>query len=333
MKHKVLNYIPTIILVLTFVTSSALFTMAADNDDESKGASISPPIMEINLDPGDLVEKRIKLSNPLDHAVRMYPIVYDFIAKGEEGQQTFIPPTSDSKSFSLASWISYTRSVVSLASNEEDVLDFKIQVPKDAEPGGHYGVIFFSTAAGEAEAKPGQISISGMVGSLILVRVSGDIREKASIEEFSVPRWSLNGPIKFVTRIENLGNVHFKPRGSINISDWRGENIESFDLNPNSGNVLPESIRRFEREWKNQGKWGRFTAKVSTTYGDRKQKLESEVVFWIIPIFILIIIGLMLVIFAIFVVWLIRRRNKSKQIDKKDRNDDKQPQAVRKVRL
>ncbi|MFH1749434.1 MAG: hypothetical protein ABH837_00820 [bacterium] len=311
--------------------SNTLFTRAADNDDDTKGVSLSPPIMEISVDPGDVVNKQIKLSNPLNHAVRMYPLVYDFLAMGEEGQQTFLPATSESRDFSLASWISYSRSVVSLASNEEDILDFKIIIPKSAEPGGHYGVIFFSTDAAGAQAQPGQISVSGMVGSLILVRVSGDIVEKAEIIEFSAPRWSLNGPIKFITRIENLGNVHFKPRGSINISNWRGENIESFDLNPLTGNVLPESIRRFESEWKNQGRWGRFTAKVSATYGTEKQKLESELVFWIIPIYILIILGLILAILVIFIVWLIRRRNKPKQIHKNNQTENNPPRAVRQM--
>ncbi len=317
------------IFILSFILlfiGSNFWIFAAEDKNQTQGVAISPPVMEVSADPGETIEKQIKLTNPLDHTVQLYPLVYDFLARGEEGQQNFFPPTSEAQTYSLASWISHNRPVVSLAQNEEDIFDFQIDVPKDAEPGGHYGVVFFSTAPEEVQAKPGQITISGMVGSLILLKVSGDIHERAEIVEFSAPKYSLSGPINFVTRIENLGNIHFKPRGSINILDWRCENVDSLDLNAKAGNILPESIRRFENKWNNQGKWGKFTAKVSVTYGDRKQKIEDEVVFWIIPIYILIIIGLVLILLIILVVWLIRN-NKARKIQKSKPED--RPRAVR----
>lgn len=327
MTQNIINKFRTGLLLCVFLFGGLSLVFAEENADESAGVSISPPIMELAADPEETLEKQIKLTNPLDHTVRLYPLIYDFVAQGEEGQQNFLAPNAESRTYSLASWISHNRPVISLAQNEEDIFDFQIDVPKDAEPGGHYGVVFFSTAPEEVQAQPGQISVSGMVGSLILLRVSGDIHERAEIIEFSAPKYSLSGPINFVSRIENLGNVHFKPRGSINISDWRGENVESLDLNPKTGNVLPESIRRFENKWNNQGRWGRFTAKVSATYGDRKQKIESELVFWIVPIYILIIISLALILLIILIVWLIRR-NKSKKIQSKK---SEKTQAVKRI--
>ncbi|MFC1656888.1 hypothetical protein ACFL14_02945 [Patescibacteria group bacterium] len=315
-----------VILCVFCAIFGVLFIKAEDND--SIGVSVSPPIMEVSANPGETIEKQIKLTNPLSREVRFYPLVYDFIAQGEEGRQTFLPPTAESRTFSLASWIFYNRSVISLAPNEEDTFDFKINIPNSAEPGGHYGVVFFSTDPSNIPARPGQVSVSGMVGSLILARVSGDIREKAEIIEFSAPRWSFSGPIKFVTRIENLGNVHFKPRGTINISDWRGENVDSLDMNPKTGNILPESIRRFENQWVNQGRWGRFTAKVSTTYGSTGEKLESRLVFWIIPIYILIIIGLVIILLVVFTTWLIRRSKPNKKTQSKE---SERPKIVKRL--
>lgn len=285
------------------------FVFARDDNDLSKGVTISPPIMEFNLDPGETVDGKIRVNNPLDHEVKVYPLVYDFVARGERGEQEFIAPTAEDRTYSLASWISYTRSVITLATHQVDFLNFTIQTPEDAEPGGHYGVIFFSTASPNTELEKGKISITGMVGALILTTVSGDIKENAKIVTYSASRFSLKGPVKFVTRIENLGNVHFKPKGSINIFDYKGENVDSITFNETMGNVLPESIRRFDKEiWDNEGRWGRFKAQLSVTYGENHKNLGEELIFWIIPLYMLIIAGLVLILLVIGIVWLVRRR-------------------------
>ena len=286
-----------------FVLQGVGLVVAKDDSTTKKGITLSPPIIELNLDPKENVTEKIKLSNPVENSMRLYPVVYDFEAGGELGESQFIIPESNqSSTYALSEWISYTQPWIDLAINQTSNFNFGIQIPANAEAGGHYGAMCFSTSSPDAKSQEGQISQVGTVCSLILVKVSGDIRENAEVEEFSAPFFSTKGPIQFVTRIENLGNVHFKPQGTISISDWRDQNLENLEVNENKGNVLPESIRRLENKWDNQGKWGRFTAKLSVNYGDRKQTLEDEVVFWIIPVYVLVIASLIFVL-LIIVIW------------------------------
>ena len=82
------------------------------------------------------------------------------------------------------------------------------------QPGGHFGAIIVNTEAVQFE-QTGPAVVQE-VGPLLLVRVPGDITESAEIVEFkSDSGLYQSGPVEFTTRVRNTGNVHFKPKGTI----------------------------------------------------------------------------------------------------------------------
>jgi hypothetical protein len=48
-------------------------------------------------------------------------------------------------------------------------------------------------------------------------------------------------------------------------------------------NVLPNSTRRLPAVWKEQGLFGRYTATLSVSYGDKQQIITSTTSFTVIP--------------------------------------------------
>ena len=46
-------------------------------------------------------------------------------------------------------------------------------------------------------------------------------------------------PISFETRIQNLGNVHVKPKGSIVVKNMFGKEVVAVPLNPDNFIILP----------------------------------------------------------------------------------------------
>ena len=149
-----------------------------------------------------------------------------------------------------------------------------------------------------------------MVGSLILTKVPGAIIEKGVLEEFSAKKFNFKPPVNFKIRIANLGNVHFKPQGDITIKNWRGKALEKISINSGRGNVLPDSIRKFEEKWQ-ASRWafGRFSANLNLTYGENEKTLNSKIIFWIIPWWAIVIFALIIVL-IIFTIWIIRKRRK-----------------------
>jgi len=110
-----------------------------------EGLTISPPITELTIKPGESTTQTIRLTNPTDKIVEVYPKIMNFSAKGEGGEPAFFEATDESAKFSLAKWIEVTQSKIALTPEQVVEFKYKINVPVSAEPGGHYGVVFFAT--------------------------------------------------------------------------------------------------------------------------------------------------------------------------------------------
>ena len=276
--------------------------------------NISPPLMEITLPPGAQSEQTIQVTNATQNLLELYPAVMNFEAKGEGGEPNFYPPSEERKKYSLAHWLELSQSKIALTPRQEISFRYKIKVPFDAASGGHYGVVLLGTAPPATDQSKSQVAIAGQVGSLILVRVPGDIIEEGRLDEFSSPWFFFKPPVSFTTFIHNLGSAHFKPDGEIAIRNWRGKEVERIPLNPKKGNVLPESRRRFDTEWIPVMKpfWkipvGRFSADLKVSYGLSGKTLGSKIYFWIIPWWVIITAALLLVAIIILIIFRKRRR-------------------------
>jgi hypothetical protein len=277
---------------------------------EGEGLTISPPISELTLESGKMVNQTIRLTNPTENLVEVYPKVMNFRASGEGGEPDFFEEGDDSGKFSLAKWITFNQSKIALA--PEQVVEFKytIEVPEGAEPGGHYGVVFFATEPPENEEGSSQVALGSMIGSLVLVRVPGQIVEKAVIEDFKADKkLYFKSPSMLTTRIANLGNVHFKPKGEITIKGWFGAPEEPLVLNEQGGNVLPDSTRRFENEWKFPAlAFGYFNANANITYGESEKSVTESASFWIIPWWL---IAVLIAVIAVITFFIVKRKQKS----------------------
>ena len=305
-------FLATVVLVVGSVVYAAI---------QGEGLTISPPISELTLDPGKRIEQTIRLTNPTSSIVEVYPKTMDFAAAGEGGEPTFFERGSENEKFSLASWIDFSQSKIALA--PEQVVEFKytINVPLGAEPGGHYGVVFFATEPPENEVGSSQVALGSMIGSLVLVRVPGQIVEKGFLESFKADQkiYFSHKKISLATRVSNLGNIHFKPKGSIKIKNLLGAEFEPLTFNEQSGNVLPDSTRRFENMW--QANWfsvGPYKANLVLEYGQDSKNLASEATFWIIPWWLIIIVFLL----TVLIIYLILKQKKLQKNTKKNVSDN-----------
>lgn len=302
------------VIMISVIITGGLFAFWAQAQIKGEGLTISPPIKEFSLKPGESSEQTIRITNPTDKIVEVYPKAMNFKAKGEGGEPAFFESTDETAKFALAKWVSFNQS--KLALTPEQVVEFKytINVPEGAEPGGHYGVIFFATEPPKKEGETSQVSLGSMIGSLVLVKVPGQITEKALVEEFTASKsLYMKNDVNLVSRIANLGNVHFKPKGEIKINGWYGGE-EKIVFNEQNGNVLPDSIRKFENKWEPKTlKVGRYRADLNLTYGEAEKTLTANVVFWIIPWWVFVILIIIIIItIIILVVRIIKKRRKNK---------------------
>jgi len=324
MKHKAQNTrkfrMLHVICYMVFVFYLLIPLSTARAQIAGEGLTISPPLFELNLKEGETSKQTIKITNPTKNLMEVYPVVMNFKASGESGEPAFYPATSEEEKFSLAKWITFNQTKIALTPEQVVEFNYKINVPTDAEPGGHYGVVFFATEPPQLEKDISQVAIASMVGSLILGKTPGEIIEKGVLEEFIAGRFYFKKPIKFTTRIKNTGNIHFKPQGEITIKNWRGKIVDKVAVNSAKGNVLPDSTRKFEESWMPQ-KWytiGRFKADLKLAYGESSQNLSGHLVFWLIPWWLIAFLAIVVIAIIFLIIrWWRKRPKKSRMRERK----------------
>ena len=277
--------------------------------------TISPARLEINGDPGQTISGEFLLTNEQEGTRTFYSSSENFEAQGETGTPAFVPGNDG-----LASWISVV-SQVTLKKGQMQKVPFTIQIPKDADPGGHFAAVFLSTAP--SNAKSDQVSIGAKVGVLILLRVSGDIKEGGGIIGFGTTDKGIlysTLPISFSYRFSNTGNDRSRPDGSIVIRDTIGLQAANIAANQTDGNVLPGSTRRFDVSWGTDAplaagagffeyagyQWSHFAfgwygATLNLTYGTASTASAHATVFvfpWQLLIIILVVLVVILFILS-----------------------------------
>jgi hypothetical protein len=276
------------------------------NPAYGQALEIAPPVIYLNVDPGQTVKTQIFLRDISSGELIVSGEANDFTAAGEDGTPKIILDKQEQNNnpYSMKTWIAPPVSL-RLVPKEVKTMSITINVPKDASPGGHYGIIRFT--ATPPSLKSSGVSLSTSLGALMLVTVSGNVSENLTVQDFSVNRDGKNGsifesgPLTFVERLKNEGNIHEQPVGQVVITDMFGKKVASLNVNLPPRNILPQSTRKFQQPLDssvigNKKLFGRYTAKLNITYGKDKKTVSSTLTFWVIPYKLIAIVIAVLII-------------------------------------
>ncbi len=300
--------------------------------------TVISPVLEIEGRPGEEVTGLVKVFNETAGPLTISASVEPFAAKDESGQPQYVLPEEKS---AYLKWFTVKQETLTLKSREAAVVPFSVDIAANAIPGGYYAVIFWQP---EAAAENGTaVGISSQVGTLVFLKVKGELREKGEIVEFDTTAKSdlvFGFPLNFVVRFNNSGNIHVAPAGEIIVRNWLGGKI-SLPVNAEKKLVLPASVRRFEIAWVNVApenffadfwhkvglEWklkaiGPQIATLSLAYGS-EGKITESFTFWFFPwrLLLLIIGGLLLIYIFIKINGKVNKL-KYKKINKPDQSDE-----------
>ncbi len=340
MKHKLKIFLlgPAMLLGLFLLPSNA------------SALTISPAFIDQSLNPGDAVIQTMILFNETATPLTLYPQTANFTAGDEEtGSPKFYDANEDPYGTALAKWITLETgdTPIELQPQQRISLVYTINVPMDVQPGGHFGALILGTQP--PGVKDTGIGIEHQIGQLIFVRVSGDIKEQASLAEFGFKNpkvWYNTRPVEFFVRFENSGNTHLRPTGNLFVKNWWGKQVASVVINGDFKSVLPHSIRRFEFAWGGTGgaikkedlglieglvqEWqnfaiGKYKANLVLTYGAESKVISDEREFTVWPWRLMCAGGVVLLLVLLFFALLmklnnlavIRRYERMKKLEKK----------------
>lgn len=295
------------IVVLTGILSASLTSSVF-------ALTVSPTILEIQGDPGAVLNGSIDLYNDQAQDQQLYVTFENFEPDGETGAPRFIGGSDG-----LATWLESVPSLT-IPVGEHIQAPFSLKIPVDAEPGGYFAALFFGTQAPGDEGK--EVTIGGRVGVLLLVRVNGDIPESAGVTDFSTKDGKTSytmPPIEFQYRFGNTGGDRVVPMGEIVLRNTFGQKKDSLAANPSEGSVLPGSARKFSPVWENghdstdEGFFkkatmqfkhfhaGWYSAELQLGWGREGHSFSDTTSFFIFPwqLIVLILSGV-LVLFILF---------------------------------
>jgi hypothetical protein len=269
---------------------------------------ISPVREDITMEPGTTKTLDIFVTNLTSVPATLKGVVNDFTAsKDETGHPDLILDEDQSApSHSLKQYVSPIGNIT-LAAGAQKTVKVTIKVPKGAAGGGYYGAIrFFPAGTGDTN-----LNLTASVGSIVLLKVNGAVTEKMGVASFDVRRgdnsalfFTSNKDLTSVVRFQNQGNIQLAPFGKMQVKRF-GKLVGEFEVNTldPKGNVLPDSIRRFDTKLKGISSFGKFTVEGNFGYGSTGQLLTAKATFYVIPVALLILGGLvvLLIVAAIFI--------------------------------
>ncbi len=301
-------------------TKPATQTTPQSTSTNGQALEIAPPVIYLSVDPGQTVKTQILIRDISNGNLIVNGQVNNFVSGGEDGTPKILLDNKDSSNdpYTLVSWVVPLPSLL-LVPREIKTLTATINVPKDAAPGGHYGVIRFTSTPPSLDGSG--VSLAASIGVLVLVTVSGNVKQGLSVQDLSVNKdgktgtFFESGPLQFVEKFKNTGNVHVQPVGQVTITDMFGKKLAAVNVNLPPGNILPQSSRQFKQPLDNtvignKRLFGRYTATLKAAYGSDKKVVTSSLVFWVIPYRLVaaVIVGIVAAFFALR--FFIRRYNR-----------------------
>lgn len=305
------QYPVRIALLLAAILTPALLAAVAFGAPLHQALTVSPPLQELSADPGATVSGAVTITNQGARRMRMTVHARDFAVGDEEGRVEITDRPGDA--YGLAVWMRIEGDQsFDLEAGQSRSVRFRVEVPRDAPPGGRYGAVVFAQAP---DPDPQAVQIAPALGALVALRVRGTVVERLSAGAAdAAPAVSWGEPAVLRFRLRNEGNVHVRTRGSVRITNALGIRVAELPL-PET-NVFPETVRRVDVPWADEVPFyarpllaGPHTAVATVGYGTRGAVVVSRAAsFWYIPALEL---GVPLAALGALLLWRRLRRRRS----------------------
>jgi WxL interacting protein linking bacterial and host surfaces len=273
------------------------------------GFQISPVRSELTISKGSSQTVDVTVTNPTASALNAQAIVNDFVASSDESgdPRLLLNGGVASPSHDFKKLVNNIPNV-SLAAGATKEIAVTIAVPSNAASGGYYGAVRFVPLA---TAQSGNVGLTASVGTLFLITVPGNLIEKLNLVQLSAGHTDgstssilTGGKVAIISRLQNTGDIHVQPFGTVEIKNMFGKIVDEYQFNNTQprANILPDSIRRFTDPLSYSHWFGRYTIEENLAYTSGSGNiLTGSASFWYLPLwFVLVVVGIIFVI----VVWI-----------------------------
>jgi hypothetical protein len=210
----------------------------------------SPVSANLHIKPGTNGTSTLQVMNNNITPVQVSLQLEVFSANGSDGSAAINALPADS---AQTSWVHFSQTTFVAKPGVWTPIKVTINLPADAELGYYYAILFKPTLP--SSNAPHTTTIKGANAILVLVDTSSANEDRQlTVSNFSATKKLYEYlPANFSVTVKNGGNIFLAPSGDIFISKSSNFShpLDVLNINPGSGNVLPNSVRIFKTSWNN----------------------------------------------------------------------------------
>lgn len=259
---------------------------AATTDDSVESITVSPASTKLQLDTGATHTDELTVLNDgtVAYDFILYARPYSVKGEGYDPDFTGTPPNADAYR-----WVQFQEASVRIEPGQTIKVPYSLTIPKDAAPGGHYGVIFAETQPTAADGT--SVSRKKRVGSLLYVTVNGTYTTGGQLLSSDIAWLQFRAPLAAAVTVENSGNADFDAKIQYKVSDLFGRT--KYDTTKQYV-ILPKTIRKVTIDWPTAPWFGLFNVSATTSYLDKTSTTQSLVLVaprWLLIAFVVVLVG------------------------------------------
>lgn len=286
--------ITAITIFSVVAVSLGLNIPTASAADPIESITLTPTSKTYKVDPGQTLDDTITVLNDGETAYdfTVYTAPYSVTSGSYDPSFTSTAPSADAYT-----WVQFKQTTWHVEPRQTVKVPYVVHVKANASPGGHYGVIFAEVQPSDASSGS-TLARKKRVGSIIYATVSGDVKLAGTAKGTSIGWFQSSAPLKVTTSVENTGNSDFNASVLYQVSDIFGSVKYSVQ---SDYTVLPSTTRDITLSWEDAPWFGLYKARVTTSFLDQKNIAESYVL--VMPIWMLLIVGAVVVSGGIYAIW------------------------------
>ena len=253
--------------------------------------TVSPIKQQIHLKPGETYRGSIMVANPaaatedFRYKVTMYP----YSVLGEEYDTDF---SSASDWPRIVDWTTLENDTGVLPPNGTQMVNFVIEVPKNAPGGGQYMMLGVSSDNSDDEANQMAIQNVYEMASVVYADVEGEVSHGGQILENQIPGFVAAEKPYVAVRLSNQGNVHETAAITIRVKN----NLNGETVFPKDGEnevfesiVMPQSTRLVKRDISGMPPLGIFEVTQNVSY--MGENMDITTVMVVCPIWFVFLVA------------------------------------------
>lgn len=271
----------------------------ADNVPLDETIKLSPALIELDdAEPGSTLHRTITVRNRRKAITR-----FELIALGLRGADRgdvpyrLIAPGEKHYATSAAPWLHAAAGEVTLPPRGVATIEVRIDVPRDARPGGHFGAVVVRQRTGAVDTGGGNsVGVQTQLAVPVLVRVAGGGQPDFELVHVRAPGLVWNRePYRLTARVRGTGDLDLVPVGTVQVDNVFGSTVGRFTIR--GRRTLPDGATDATVIWQGTPWFGFYHVSVRLHPENADGPVRtSERTFWALPpLWLLALTALMIV--------------------------------------